>query len=84
MVVFRLSWSSDNPTRNGAAHRGRRGLRSVLAGVRWRYICLCAALVAAAAPVMWYLMHEYQRERVRTLFDRNRIRSVRATISSSR
>ena len=40
-----------------------------LAGVRWRYICLCGALVAAAAPVMWYLMHEYQRQRVRTLFD---------------
>ena len=40
-----------------------------LAGVRWRYIGLCGALVAAAAPVMWYLMHEYQRQRVRTLFD---------------
>jgi len=40
-----------------------------LAGVRWRYICGCGVLVAAAAPVMWYLMHEYQRERIRTLFD---------------
>ena len=40
-----------------------------LAGIRWRYICGCAVLVAAAAPVMWYLLHEYQRERIRTLFD---------------
>ena len=40
-----------------------------LAGVRWRYICGCGVLAAAAAPVMWYLMHEYQRERIRTLFD---------------
>ena len=40
-----------------------------LAGVRWRHICLCAILVAAAAPTMWYLMHEYQRQRIRTLFD---------------
>ena len=40
-----------------------------LAGVRWRYICLCGILVAAAAPTMWYLLHEYQRQRVRTLFD---------------
>ena len=40
-----------------------------LAGVRWRYIGLCAVLAAAAAPIMWHLMHEYQRQRVRTLFD---------------
>ena len=40
-----------------------------LAGVRWRYICVCGILVAAAAPVMWYQMHEYQRQRIRTLFD---------------
>ena len=43
-----------------------------LAGARWRYICGCAVLAAAAAPVMWYLMHEYQRERIRTLFDPER------------
>ncbi len=40
-----------------------------LAGVRWRHIALCGALLAAAAPVMWSLMHEYQRQRIRTLFD---------------
>ena len=43
-----------------------------LAGVRWRYICLCVILAAAAAPIMWSLMHEYQRERVRILFDPER------------
>ena len=40
-----------------------------LAGIRWRTIGLAGVLVAAAAPIMWYLMHEYQRQRIRTLFD---------------
>ena len=40
-----------------------------LAGVRWRYIGISGLLVAAVAPIMWSLMHEYQRQRVRTLFD---------------
>ena len=40
-----------------------------LAGVRWRYVCLAGAMAAAAAPIMWHLMHDYQRQRLRTLFD---------------
>ena len=40
-----------------------------LAGVGWRYLFFSGALAAAAAPIMWYLMHEYQRQRIRTLFD---------------
>jgi rod shape determining protein RodA len=37
-----------------------------LAGLRWRYILGLAAVVAAALPALWYVMHEYQRDRVRT------------------
>ncbi len=40
-----------------------------LAGLRWRYILALASLVAAALPAFWYMMHEYQRNRVRTFLD---------------
>jgi rod shape determining protein RodA len=40
-----------------------------LAGLRWRFILLLAGLAAAAAPALWYVMHEYQRNRVRTFLN---------------
>lgn len=41
----------------------------VLAGIRWRWIFAALGLAAAAAPGLWMTMREYQRDRVRTLFD---------------
>ncbi|MDX1750363.1 MULTISPECIES: rod shape-determining protein RodA [unclassified Methylophaga] len=40
-----------------------------LSGVSWRLIMSFLALAAAAAPVLWYFMHDYQRRRVMTLFN---------------
>ena len=40
-----------------------------LSGLRWRVIFGMAALAAAAAPALWLVMHEYQRNRVRTFLD---------------
>ncbi len=40
-----------------------------LAGLRWRVILSLIGLVAAAAPIMWMFMHEYQRNRVRTFIN---------------
>ncbi len=40
-----------------------------LAGVTWRRIFLLLALVAASLPVLWQFMYEYQRERVRMVFN---------------
>ena len=40
-----------------------------LSGVSWRLIMSFLTLAAAAAPVLWYLMHDYQRRRVMTLFN---------------
>jgi len=40
-----------------------------LAGLRWRYILGMAGLAAAAAPALWFVMHEYQRNRVRTFLN---------------
>jgi rod shape determining protein RodA len=44
-----------------------------LAGLGWRLIGAFAALAAAAAPLLWLFgMHDYQRQRVLTLFDPER------------
>jgi len=40
-----------------------------LAGLQWRLMLGAAGLAAAATPALWYLMHEYQRNRVRTFLD---------------
>jgi len=45
------------------------GLTLFLAGLQWRYIMAVAGLAATAAPALWYVMHEYQRNRVRTFLD---------------
>lgn len=40
-----------------------------LAGMSWRIIVPAVALVAAVAPIAWGFMHDYQQQRVLTLFD---------------
>jgi len=40
-----------------------------LAGLQWRLLAFCALLLAAAMPVIWHLMHDYQRQRVITLLN---------------
>ncbi len=44
----------------------------VLSGLLWRWIALAAVAAAAAAPALWYVMRDYQRDRVLTLFDPER------------
>jgi len=40
------------------------------AGLAWRYIIGFGALVAAMVPLLWFfVMHDYQKQRVLTLFD---------------
>jgi len=40
-----------------------------LAGLRWRVLFGFAGLATAAAPVLWMVMKEYQRDRVRTFLN---------------
>ena len=40
-----------------------------LAGLSWRFISISALLSAASAPLVWYLMKEYQRQRVRVFLN---------------
>lgn len=39
------------------------------AGMGWRLIAVLIGLVAAAAPLAWYFMHDYQKKRVMVLLD---------------
>lgn len=41
----------------------------LLAGVRWRVVVACLVLLAVAAPLFWYLLHDYQRARILTFID---------------
>ena len=41
----------------------------LLSGIHWRWLALAACGVAAAAPFLWFALHEYQRQRILTLFD---------------
>ncbi len=38
----------------------------LLAGTSWRLVGMVSLLLAACAPILWYLMHDYQRQRVLT------------------
>jgi rod shape determining protein RodA len=40
-----------------------------LAGMSWKLIAILSGLAAAAAPLGWYLLHDYQRQRIMTLID---------------
>ena len=41
-----------------------------LAGISWRLITILVAMLMVAAPVMWsFVLHDYQKRRIITLFD---------------
>lgn len=43
-----------------------------LAGLRWRLILAMAGLTAAALPLLWFNLHDYQKNRVLTFLDPER------------
>jgi len=45
------------------------GMVLFLSGIRWRWILLSAALVVAVAPLLWTVLHDYQRNRILTFID---------------
>jgi len=45
------------------------GFALFLAGLQWRVIAGITVLGTAAAPALWLVMHEYQRNRVRTFLN---------------
>ncbi|HMB39417.1 MAG TPA: rod shape-determining protein RodA [Wenzhouxiangellaceae bacterium] len=45
------------------------GMVLFLSGVRWRWIAAGGAAAVAAAPLLWNVLHDYQRNRVLTFLD---------------
>jgi len=43
-----------------------------LAGLSWRLLCSLFALAVLSAPLVWYFMHDYQRQRVLTFLNPER------------
>lgn len=43
-----------------------------LAGLSWKIMISLGAMAAASAPALWFVLHDYQRERILTLFDPER------------
>lgn len=44
----------------------------VLAGIGWRYVFGAVGLALVSAPGLWYLLHDYQRNRILTLLNPER------------
>lgn len=44
----------------------------LLAGLSWRIILSLSGIVALCAPLLWFVMHDYQRQRVLTFFNPER------------
>ncbi len=40
-----------------------------IAGISWRLLTALGVLAGACAPILWYLMHDYQKRRVLTLLN---------------
>ncbi len=40
-----------------------------ISGIRWRLILMFGAISGLCAPILWYVMHDYQKRRVLTLFN---------------
>ncbi|MCC7411333.1 MAG: rod shape-determining protein RodA [Gammaproteobacteria bacterium] len=40
-----------------------------LAGLSWRFIAVAATVTLSGLPTLWFMMHDYQRQRILTLFN---------------
>jgi rod shape determining protein RodA len=70
LVIVPAALVAEQPDLGTAALIAAAGLSVVfLSGVSWRLIGLAAAGLIACAPLLWYHMHEYQRQRLLTLID---------------
>ncbi|CAN5719428.1 peptidoglycan glycosyltransferase MrdB [soil metagenome] len=70
IVVIPAALIAEQPDLGTATLVAATGLSVLfLAGVSWRLLGVGAIVIAAGAPVLWYCMHEYQRQRLLTLLD---------------
>lgn len=70
MIAIPVLLIGKQPDLGTALLIGSSGLIVVfLSGVSWRLLMSFLVIIASAAPVLWYFMHDYQRRRVMTLFN---------------
>ncbi len=70
LVVVPAGLVAEQPDLGTAALIAAGGLSVVfLAGIGWRLIGAAAGAFVLAAPLLWYHMHDYQRQRLLTLLD---------------
>jgi len=70
MIVLPVWLIMQQPDLGTALLVGAAGLLVVfLAGLGWRWFVGLALVLAAAVPALWSQMHDYQRQRVLTLFN---------------
>jgi rod shape determining protein RodA len=43
-----------------------------LSGIRWRLLFILGGIAAMGTPILWFVMHDYQRQRVLTFLDPER------------
>ena len=67
MIITPVLLIAKQPDLGTAMLVGSAGIFVLLfAGLRWRLVFIAVGLLAACAPIMWYLMHDYQRQRLLT------------------
>jgi len=70
MIIVPVLLIAKQPDLGTALLVGSAGIFALfLAGISWRLIGGLAVSLAAATPVVWYLMRDYQRQRVLTFLD---------------
>lgn len=65
--VFLIAWQPDLGTALLVACAG--AFVVFLAGMPWRHMALLGAIVSACVPLLWFVMRDYQRERVLTFLN---------------
>lgn len=73
MIVLPVVLIARQPDLGTALLIGASGLLVLLlAGIPWRYVCSVIGMGLLAAPALWFVMRDYQRERVLTLLNPER------------
>jgi len=73
LIVIPIAMIFMQPDLGTAVLIGASGLFVIfLAGISWRVLGGLALAGAAAAPVLWFFLHDYQRRRILTLLDPER------------
>lgn len=73
LLIFPVLLVAKQPDLGTAILIGAAGASVLLlAGLGWRLIAIASAVLLASLPAIWYIMHDFQRNRVLTLFDPER------------